>query len=154
MEIWCTFVAEMKKRYDSPARQIRPKHWLLVAANCCVVVLFAFSILVSAQVGRMANSQDQVGTPLHHDGLYLPASHSHHSSETFLSPMVWEVSDGSESENDCDDQIGKLGNDHAADLPINLHNGKLLFQQLRLASEGLTRVSLIILHHSWKSFLS
>jgi hypothetical protein len=68
-------------------------------------------------------------------------------------PDESESESKSESETDDTDETTELGHSGLeAGVTFNVHSGKLLFGQLRLAVEGRARISLIILHHCWKSF--
>jgi len=129
------------------------------AMSYCIAIVFSFSI-IWVQASALANtipknnivyndinkSNDLVkysSAPIHP----VPV-------ETLLASSETENSQEDESKDDSKDRTSSLGSNFSYESNIIISSEKSLFHQLALAIQNRTTVSLFILHHSWKSFLS
>jgi len=149
-------MGKMKRRDNHSTVRHQNTPCVKVVLNCCLVAFYVLFVLCENGGGLRNIPLGNIGQSFH----YFHASFisaDHHSSQrplrTKVAAVVSEVKDSSESENDYHHEIGKLS--HRLPLEIAFtHSGKSLFLQLRLANESLARISLVVLHHCWKSYLS
>jgi hypothetical protein len=144
--IQCTFAPRMKNE-----NQIIGKRAMLLAAGwitCCIIVfkvLGSFFQVAGPADDRLALSGGK--------SVFIHQNHSvpHFPSPTPLEPTIpGEV----ESKDECDDETGKLFSNLFLNSCKSLNTEKRFVSYLRLSFDNRSSVSLIILHHSWKSFLS
>jgi hypothetical protein len=69
-------------------------------------------------------------------------------------PLEPTVPDEVESRDDCTDDINKLLDHHYPESFEILHAEERLLLNLKVSIDNRTYVSLIVLHHSWKSLVS
>ena len=127
---------------------------LRMVLNCCLVIFYAIFVVLE-QGGGLKSNQPRGVSSHHLHASFISADH-HSGQRPFRArptAVVSEVADSSESESDCDSEIGKLSHGFSLEISSNLHSGKSLLLQLKLANESLARISLFVLHHSWKSYL-
>jgi hypothetical protein len=83
---------------------------------------------------------------------YFLDDHSQaHNDRSLAVPIESEICKESESEEDGDDKISVSGHTISTSIIFDFYSGKLLFSQLILARESRASISLVILHHCWKS---
>lgn len=128
--------------------------------NSFFAVLFSF-FFVFAQASDSGNTSIQNGetendsTPV--AGAHFIIDHNqpfHFPLSSFPTPPEQEVKDGLETSDHSDDAPGKLATSPLLKERFNLSSHRCLLQQLLNSHENRKEVSLFILHHSWKSFLS
>jgi hypothetical protein len=135
------------RRNDYRTRN-KPNFWFEGLLKCCFVAVVALFLILE---GRKAAANISFGKD--HASSFLGDYSSHHGDCSKPVPLEREARDEGESENDSKDETDQLSHIVTPASTRDFHSGKLLFFQLRLASESRTSVSLIILHHCWKSFL-
>ena len=145
----------MKKEGNKLRTQHRPISRLRMVLNCCLIVFYA--LFVVSEPGGLKNSGSEglLPTSLRLHANFITAEH--HSSQNPLrerpTAVVSEVIDSDKSESDCDDDVAGLSHSLPLEISSNLHSGKSLLLELKHANESLARISLFVLHHSWKSYL-
>jgi hypothetical protein len=68
-------------------------------------------------------------------------------------PTIWEAAQERKQERDGKDDVVNPPHSYLITVAVNIHERKSQFAQLRLKSET-PGVSLVVLHHSWKGYLS
>jgi hypothetical protein len=133
-----------RKAYSTRNRSIS---WSEIVLRCCFLAIVALFLLLE---GGMASVSIPVqkGNSL----FFLSDQASHHADCSKPVPLERESRDEGESETDSKDETSELSHGPTTGIAFNFHSGKLLFFQLRHARESRTGISLIILHHCWKSF--
>lgn len=149
----------MKESNDYSSTQHRHRSWSDLALNCCFVVFAALFLVVQHGVALadVPSQQCEVRDNASHlpfDGFIFSAHHSaHHPFGAEPAPVERRMFE-SESENDTDDETGKLSHILPVEITLSLHSEKSLFLHLKLCNESRARIDLFVLHHSWKSYLS
>jgi hypothetical protein len=147
----------MKRRKNFHPLKHKPLLWLQTVLNCGFVGLFAIFLVLG--YGRAsenpASSQLKTGDHASHlaDGHHVSDTDSDHPLVPNRDPLEPEFPDEGESARDLDTELDELTYAPTAEATLNLHAESSLFLQLRLAHESRERISLVVLHHSWKSFL-
>lgn len=149
----------MRRRNPYLKKNHRPWFWLDTALGYCFIALFSF-VSVLEQTSDFASvpvdgaSEVQGHTfLLSNDDLLARFDHPIDLPlESNPTPKGSETPDENESTDSFDDTPDKLFSG-SHDTKLSLHSGDALLSQLQLSIESRSKVSLIILHHSWKSFL-
>jgi hypothetical protein len=134
------------RRNDYSTRK-KPIFWFESLLRCCFIAIVALFLV---QEGRKAPANVSFGKIL--GACYLSDYAANNSDGTKPGPLEREARDEGESESDSKDETDPLNHTVTHRITNVFHSGKLLFFQLRLASESRASISLIILHHCWKSF--
>jgi hypothetical protein len=145
----------MIRRNDYRNRN-RPVFWAQCLLNCCFVSIITLFLLLEGGKASCAIPLLEGSSP------YLLVDHAEDEAADDKKPVQQEREapdeneseneSETESENDGKDQASHLSHAFATALTFNFHSGKLLFFQLILSVESRAGISLIILHHCWKSF--
>jgi len=134
------------RRNDYRTRNV-PIFWFESLLRGCFAAVVGLFILL--QGGKATAS---ISIERDHASYFLSDHSSHDGDCSKSGPMEREARDACESENDSKDETKDLSHEVAHGITHHFHSIKLLFFQLRLASESRASISLIILHHCWKSF--
>jgi len=129
--------------------------WLRVVLNCCLVAFYTLFVLSEPVGGRnnaLGNVHHGLSSQYLHATFITAGHHSSHPSErTRSATLVSEVTDSTETESGSEST--KLSDHLLQEISSNLHSGKSIFLQLKHAHEILARISLVVLHHCWQSYL-
>lgn len=146
----------MKKVYNTHATQSSPGTWRRIGRLCGFVVFAIVFLLanVSGWAHVPVNQQEPVYTTAAAPQEGLTFSKQHADPHPFNAGLVFVETEVASSSESGSEYQGDL--DHAGiSIPVlTLHSGKSLFLQLQLACESREKISLFVLHHAWKSFLS
>jgi hypothetical protein len=129
--------------------------WLRRAFPSWLIVVFSFYVLFSQANARVAsfNIQETYGTSVQTDANlchYQPAHSLFGSNPITLELKPVDESEPNESyDHDLDNLFWMLSLKQKFDLIVE----KSLFLHLLLSEKNREQLSLVVLHHSWKSFL-
>jgi hypothetical protein len=136
----------------------RQRFWL--DANSFLAVLFSF-FFVFAQASDSANTgiqncETEDNSTSGADAHFIVDHNQpfHFPLSSFPIPAEQEVKDGLETSDHTDDAPDKVFTSLSLKERFNLSSHKCLLLQLLNSRENRKEVSLFILHHSWKTFLS
>ena len=146
----------MKRKGDHSTVLEKRALWLRVVLNCFLVAFYTLFVLSEPGGGRnnaLGNvHRDLSSQYLHATFISVDHHSSHPSARTRAAVVVSEVTDSTETESGSNESTKP--NDHLLqEISSNLHSGKSIFLQLKHAHEILARISLVVLHHCWKSYL-
>ena len=146
----------MKRKGDHSTVLEKLAFWLRVVLNCFLVAFYTLFVLSEPGGGRnnaLGNvHRDLSSQYLHATFISVDHHSSHPSARTRAAVVVSEVTDSTETESGSNESTKP--NDHLLqEISSNLHSGKSIFLQLKHAHEILARISLVVLHHCWKSYL-
>lgn len=129
--------------------------FLEVFRACCFVVVA--TLLFSFQTPKWSASpvQEKVErqAAAAHEELKSSSHGDHLPSAPTPTPVEPPLPDEGESENDGDDELGKIYGLHPIGSKQILDANECQFTQLNFAIDNLSSVSLFILYHCWKDFL-
>ncbi len=124
-------------------------------------VLFTLCLFIISGTGFSQQSDSAIADSSHNVCLTdVTATHlfaQHHSNDHPLVPgpsPVEQVPGTGESEEDSDDEFSRLLGNASVQFHEIPNGRECLSTQLRLSVKNRSSVSLIVLHHSWKSFLA
>jgi hypothetical protein len=145
---WCNFAGlNMMLRYRYRTRN-RPIFWLdRLLRSCFIAIVTLFLVWEGGNASASVSSKRDTAA------YFFDDHSSEHRDSPEPAPLERDVRDEGESESDSEDEADQLNHTVTSEITRDFHSGKLLFFQLRLACESRASVSLIILHHCWKSFL-
>jgi hypothetical protein len=147
----------MKRKGDHSTVLEKGAFWLRVVLNCCLVAFYTLFVLSEPGGGLRNTALGHVHRGLSSQILhatFITVDHhsSHPSARSRAATVVSEVTDSSETESGGSEST-KLSDHLLQEISSNLHSGKSIFLQLKHAHEILARISLVVLHHCWKSYL-
>lgn len=138
----------------------QPHLWSDVLLGYAYSFIFAFLFIV-AQTPALASSiidDEQVSVDNPKAAGFYFLVHDHHSGHQPFAPSQAPLepkgADETEANDNADDEVGKISSDLEFAVRLNLSAEKCQLSQHLLSIESRPRISLFILHHSWKSYLS
>jgi hypothetical protein len=95
---------------------------------------------------------------VHHPAGDVNLGNDHHTGHFPFAPnptpLEPEFPDEGESNDNIDNELDKLFSSLHLTTRINIDSGRCLLSQLRLSIQSRSGISLFVLHHSWRTFLS
>ena len=143
---------ERKRRFIKDSIQ----HPILVGASLasCFLMLFLGPILLgSHESDKPLESHNQQASFLSANDILSDIHYFLHLPSEGDSPEEQENESENESNKTLDEDSENFCVNTAFFSKAGYNLGKSLFSQLNLSIHNRTRISLVILHHSWKSFL-
>jgi hypothetical protein len=131
--------------------------WRLTSVRCFFMTLCAFVFVahVSGFANTFSNEREEGNQNTHHltHGVFFThAPLGHHLTFGDIPAIIESEGIDEQSENKAEYHPPVTTSTRVV-ITTSLHTEKLLFTQLQHAHEGRNRISLIVLHHSWRSHL-
>ena len=133
----------------SSYRRTTPSFWFESIFKCCFVAIIGLFLVLKGEVA----AEDNPAIPNTHAPYFLSDYTHHHHACSPIAPVESQAANGEESENDNKQETHKVGHSPAIYSCVDLPSQKLVFFQRKLVNESRAAISLIVLHHCWKSFL-